>query len=68
VVNDAIETDRLHLIGVSKVSSPGRLLEAMSKFVSSDTSAPVRVCIPSLGSPVWSDITTQVSDPILVAE
>lgn len=62
VVNDAIERDRLHFIDVSKLVSPSRVLEAVSRFVSSDTSAPVRICIPSLGSPAWGDLTAQVGD------
>jgi len=60
VIDDALRTDRLHLINVTG----GRgVLEEMTEYLSSDTSAPVRVCIPTLGAPIWGEITAQVGDP-----
>jgi hypothetical protein len=60
VINDALRTDRLHLINVTG----GRgVLEEMTEYLSSDTSAPVRICIPRMGSPIWGDLTAQVRDP-----
>lgn len=59
VIDDALKTDRLHLISVS-----GRkgVLEEMTDYLSSDTSTPVRVCIPTMGSPIWGELTAQVGD------
>jgi elongator complex protein 4 len=63
VIDDALKTDRLHLITVT-----GRrgVLEEMTEYLSSDTSAPVRVCIPTMGSPIWGELTAQVSDPCVL--
>lgn len=59
MVDDALKTDRLHLINVTG----GRgVLEEMTEYLSSDTSAPVRVCIPTMGAPNWGELTGQVSD------
>lgn len=59
-MDDALKTDRLHLINAD--GSKG-VLEEMREYLSSDTSAPVRVCIPTMGSPGWGELTAQVSDP-----
>lgn len=64
-IDDGLKTDRLHLIDVSQNPSISGTLEEMTRFLSSDTSAPVRICIPNLGSPVWGNLTAQVGDPRL---
>jgi elongator complex protein 4 len=57
VIDDALKTDRLHLINAT-----GRreFIEEMTEYLSSDTSAPVRVCIPMMGSPIWGGLTAEV--------
>jgi len=67
VIDDGLKTDRLHLIDVSQNPSISGVLEEMTRYLSSDTTAPVRICIPNLGSPVWGDLTAQVGDPRLIA-
>jgi len=64
-IDDGLKTDRLHLIDVSQNPSISGVLEEVTRYLSSDTSAPVRICIPNLGSPVWGDLTAQVGDPRL---
>ena len=63
VIDDALRTDRLHLINVT--GSRG-VLEEMTEYLSSETSAPVRVCIPTMGAPIWGELTAQVGDPTVL--
>ncbi|KAF9535837.1 Elongator complex protein 4 [Crepidotus variabilis] len=70
VISDALRTDRLHLLEVSvsgtsgcktgSALTPTAIVGEIIKFVSSGASAPVRICIPSLGCSAWGDLSAKV--------
>ncbi|KAF8167916.1 Elongator complex protein 4 [Crassisporium funariophilum] len=60
LVDDALSASQLRLMNVgSEDPSLVKLLHEISEYLTADTSIPVRICIPSLGSPSWGDVTTQ---------
>ncbi|KAJ3493718.1 hypothetical protein NLJ89_g10954 [Agrocybe chaxingu] len=61
VISEARKADRLHFVDVgSDALLPSAVLGEITRYMESDSSAPVRICITSLGSPVWGDLTSQV--------
>lgn len=61
VVNEAIASKQLHMVDVERCTSAVEILGEITKYLTSDGSAPVRICIPSLGSPAWGSLTNQVN-------
>ncbi|CAA7266618.1 unnamed protein product [Cyclocybe aegerita] len=60
VINKARKADRLRFVDVGlDALSPSAVLSEITRYMESDSSAPVRICITSLGSPVWGDLTSQ---------
>ena len=61
LIESALETKRLHFVKVgSEDVSTARILGALSNHIEAETSVPMRICIPGLGSAGWGDLGPQV--------
>jgi elongator complex protein 4 len=70
IVNDALQTQQLCFIPTERTSQErtctsqvlGHISDILeSKRLGQSSPTPVRICIPSLGSPHWGELTDQVS-------
>jgi elongator complex protein 4 len=61
LIGDAVKSGQLHFLDLEgrKISLTA-IFDEIARVIEADSSLPLRVCIPSLGSPVWGDVTTQV--------
>jgi elongator complex protein 4 len=61
VIDDAVKSGQLQFLDLEgRKLSITAIFDEMARTIEADSSLPLRVCIPSLGSPVWGDVTTQV--------
>lgn len=68
VVNNALDSGQITLLAIessnSNESSTAWVLRRVAEVIKPEdtmaTSSPLRICIPSLASPQWGDLTSQV--------
>lgn len=65
VIQAALQNGNLIYLEVAhkkQISPSSEILHALSEILSKNdaTKAPIRICIPSLGSPRWGSLTSQV--------
>ncbi|KAF8807583.1 PAXNEB-domain-containing protein [Phlegmacium glaucopus] len=60
IIDDAVKSSQIQFLDLERRRlSMAVILDEIAKVIEADSSLPLRVCIPSLGSPVWGDVTTQ---------
>jgi hypothetical protein len=57
VIDEALGKKMLHYVQNLSIS---HVLKEMSEELERDTTLPLRICIPALGSAAWGDLTPQV--------
>ena len=57
VVNEALDKKMLHFVQDLSIS---HVLGEISEELERDTTIPLRICVPALGSAAWGDLTPQV--------
>ena len=61
LIDDAVKSGQLQFLDLEgRNLTIKAIFDEMAKAIEADSSIPLRVCIPSLGSPVWGDVTIQV--------
>jgi elongator complex protein 4 len=60
IVDDALQSDDLICLNISELTEIIRRIEQILKTDDQVSSVPIRICIPSFGSPQWGDLTSQV--------
>ena len=73
LIDDAVKSGQLQFLDFERRKlSITAVLDEITRAIEADSSLPLRVCIPSLGSPIWGDVTVQViiyiSQEIIFAE
>jgi elongator complex protein 4 len=61
LIDDAVKSGQLQYLDLEgRKLSIAAIFDEMTRAIEVDSSLPLRVCIPSLGSPIWGDVTVQV--------
>ena len=61
LIEDAVKSGQVQFLDLGRRKFSMRtILDEITSAIEDDSSLPLRICIPSLGSPVWGDVTTQV--------
>lgn len=61
LIDDAIKSGQIQILDLERRKlSMTAIFDEIARAIEADSSLPLRVCIPSLGSPIWGDMTIQV--------
>lgn len=61
LIDDAVKSGQLQFLNLEgRKFSITAIFDEITRAIEADSSLPLRVCIPSLGSPIWGDVTVQV--------
>ena len=61
LIDDAVKSGQLRFLDLEgRKFSITAIFGEIMRAIEADSSLPLRVCIPSLGSPIWGDVTVQV--------
>ena len=61
LIDDAVKSGQLQFLDLEgRKLSITVIIDEITRAIETDSSLPLRVCIPSLGSPIWGDVTAQV--------
>ena len=61
LIEDAVESGQVQFLDLERQKlSMIAIFDDITRAIQVDSSLPLRICVPSLGSPVWGDVTTQV--------
>ena len=61
VIDDAVNSGQLQFLNLEgRKLSITAIIDEITRAIEADSSLPLRFCIPSLGSPIWGDVTVKV--------
>ena len=61
LIDDVVKSGQLQFLNLEgRKLSIKAIIDEITRAIEADRSLPLRVCIPSLGSPMWGDMTAQV--------
>ena len=61
LIDETVKSSQLQFLDLEGRKVPiTAIFDEITRAIEADSSLPSRVCIPSLGSPIWGDVTSQV--------
>lgn len=62
LIDEAVKSGQLQYLDLEgQKFSITTIFDEITRAIEADSSLPLRICIPSLGSPIWGDVTVQVN-------